>query len=88
MTVLWDTAPCNLFEVDLREKGGMLTSETSVYFNKTTRCYIAEGCHLHTPRPENLKSNTDVKTLWKLGTGWKIMHKMFCKDLINLFSLY
>jgi hypothetical protein len=22
------------------------TSETSVYFNETTQCYIPEGCHL------------------------------------------
>jgi hypothetical protein len=23
------------------------TSETSIYFNETTRRYIPEGCHLH-----------------------------------------
>jgi hypothetical protein len=31
------------------------TSETSVYFNETTRRYIPEGCHLHTRRRKNLK---------------------------------
>jgi hypothetical protein len=35
------------------------TSETSVYFNETTRRYIPEGFRLHTRRRENLKSNTD-----------------------------
>jgi hypothetical protein len=33
-------------------------SETSVYFNETTRRYIPEGHHLHTRRRENLKSHT------------------------------
>jgi hypothetical protein len=32
-------------------------SETSVYFNETTRRYIPDGCHLHTRRRENLKSH-------------------------------
>jgi hypothetical protein len=32
------------------------TSETSVYFNETTWCYILEGCHLHTRRRKNLKT--------------------------------
>jgi len=27
--------------------GTVRTSETSVYFNETTRLYIPEGCHLH-----------------------------------------
>jgi hypothetical protein len=31
-------------------------SETSVYFNETTRRYNPEGCHLHIRRRENLKS--------------------------------
>jgi hypothetical protein len=31
--------------------------ETPVYFNETTRCFISEGCHLHTLRRENLKSH-------------------------------
>jgi hypothetical protein len=33
------------------------TSETSVYFNETTRRYIAESYHLHIRRRENLKSH-------------------------------
>jgi hypothetical protein len=28
----------------------VFTSQTSVYFNKTTRCYIPECCNLHTLR--------------------------------------
>jgi hypothetical protein len=32
------------------------TSETSVYFNGATRRYIPQGYHIHTRRPENLKS--------------------------------
>jgi hypothetical protein len=28
--------------------GAIHTSETSVYFNETTRRYILESCHLHT----------------------------------------
>jgi len=33
------------------------TSETSVYYNETTRRYIPEGSNLHTRRRENLKSH-------------------------------
>jgi hypothetical protein len=33
------------------------TSETSVYFNETTRRYILENSKLHTRRRENLKSH-------------------------------
>jgi hypothetical protein len=32
------------------------TSETLVNFYQTTRCYNPEDSHLHTHRPENLKS--------------------------------
>jgi hypothetical protein len=35
--------------------GAVRTSETSLYFNDTTRRYIPQGCHLHTRRHENLK---------------------------------
>jgi hypothetical protein len=34
-------------------------SETSVYYNETTRSYIPNGSHLHTRRLENLKSHRD-----------------------------
>jgi hypothetical protein len=72
MTTFWDTAPCNLVEVDRRFRGAyrlhhqgitialmveaVHTSETSVDFNDTRR-YIAEGCHFHTRRRKNLKSH-------------------------------
>jgi hypothetical protein len=35
-------------------------SETPIYFNETTRCYISEGCHLHTLHRENLKSQVGL----------------------------
>jgi hypothetical protein len=35
------------------------TSETSVYFNETTRRYIPEGSTLHTRSRETLKSHID-----------------------------
>jgi hypothetical protein len=34
------------------------TSEMSVYFNKTTRRYIPDGCYLHTRRRENMNSHS------------------------------
>jgi hypothetical protein len=34
------------------------TSEISAYFNETTQCYIAEGCHPNARRRENLKYYT------------------------------
>jgi hypothetical protein len=36
----------------------VLTSETPVHLNETTRRYIPEDSHLHTRRRENLKSQT------------------------------
>jgi hypothetical protein len=67
MAAFWDIAPCSL-EVDRRfrnatcachqgDYGDKHTTETSVYFNETTRRYIQEGCHFHTRRRENLKSH-------------------------------
>jgi hypothetical protein len=34
------------------------TSDTLIYFRKTTLSYFAESCHLHTGRRDNLKSHT------------------------------
>jgi hypothetical protein len=66
MRALWDMAPWSLFEVDRHFRGAyrlhrqdyychsdeaVRTSETSVYFNETTRKYIPEGSHL---RPKTL----------------------------------
>jgi hypothetical protein len=36
-------------------------SETSDYFNETTRRDVPEGCHLHTPCRETLKSNNFIQ---------------------------
>jgi hypothetical protein len=59
MTTFWDIALCNLAEVDRLFIALMMeavyTSETSVYFKKTTQHYIPEGCGLHTYCCENLK---------------------------------
>jgi hypothetical protein len=38
----------------------MRTSETSAYFDETTRRYILEDCHLHTRRSENLKYHDEI----------------------------
>jgi hypothetical protein len=57
MIAFWDIAPCSTVEVDRRFRGvscrhqkvtmeAVRTSETSVYFNGTTRRYIPEGYHL------------------------------------------
>jgi hypothetical protein len=35
-------------------------SETSVYSNKTTRCYVIDGSNLHIRCHENLKSQAQV----------------------------
>jgi hypothetical protein len=40
------------------------SSETSVYYNETARRYIREGCHIHTLRRENLKSHTQIQTVF------------------------
>jgi hypothetical protein len=63
MTVFWDIVPCSLDEEDRRFIFAMMmkavrTSETSVHFKETTRCYIPEDCHLHTSHRENLQSHT------------------------------
>jgi hypothetical protein len=36
-------------------------SETLVYFNETIRRDVPEGCHLHTPCRETLKSNNFIQ---------------------------
>jgi hypothetical protein len=65
MIALWDIASCSLVEVDRHFRRALMmeavrTSETSVYFNKTTWCYIPEVCHLHSCHGENLKSHVVV----------------------------
>jgi hypothetical protein len=61
MADFWDIVPCSLVQVSLIIQAVRI-SETSVYFNVTTRCYITESCHLHTRRHEKLKSHED--TIW------------------------
>jgi hypothetical protein len=58
---LLDVTPCSLVEVDRRFRfvtlmmESLCISETSVYFNKTTRLCIPESYRLHTRCLENLK---------------------------------
>jgi hypothetical protein len=66
MTSFWDIVPCSLYVTEVRSAFiirmmmmgalGLRTSETSVYFNGTTRYYVPEGCH-RTRHRENLKSH-------------------------------
>jgi hypothetical protein len=49
MTAFWDMVPCCLVKVERRFAlfmEAVRTSETSVYFNDTTRREIPEGFHL------------------------------------------
>jgi hypothetical protein len=61
MKIFWDIASCSLIEIGVSEVHNMSsiavmteavrTSETSVYFNKTSRRYIPEDCHLQIDIP-------------------------------------
>jgi hypothetical protein len=70
MSVFWVVAPCTLINTDRRFRAAycsiivvtlplvmeaVCTSETSVSFNETPRCYIPEYSQLHTRRRENVK---------------------------------
>jgi hypothetical protein len=67
MIAFWDIARCSLVVVDqnfrdaycLHHQGdeGVRTSETSFYYNETTRRNILEGYHLRAHHRENLKSH-------------------------------
>jgi hypothetical protein len=59
LTDFWDIVPSSLVKVGRRFRGArylfvtlmmeaVSTCETSIYFKKTTRRYILEGCYLHT----------------------------------------
>jgi hypothetical protein len=84
MTAFWEIALCNHVEVDrpfrdaycLHHHGTLImeavnTSETSVYFNETTRCYILESCHLHISSRENMKFHSVVNFGFRL---WKVLN--------------
>jgi hypothetical protein len=45
------------------------TSETSVYSNETTRCYIQESSHVHTRSRENLISHKTIFIYDAVSTG-------------------
>jgi hypothetical protein len=73
MAAFWNVAPFSLVEADRSFRDAycliiitlimeaVRTSETSV-FNETTRHYIQESCHLHTPCVESLKSQGLIKS--------------------------
>jgi hypothetical protein len=65
------------------------TSKTSVYFNETTRCYIQEGCHLHSRRPENLKFQKTKIELWNnpFLPAWKWVMGNFKQLIPKLFEI-
>jgi hypothetical protein len=88
MTASWDTAPCSLVEVDCLQGALMMeagrTSNTPVYFNETTRPCIADGCHLHNHRCENLKSHIDTK----VSIGYLILEDPVASKNVYVFSLY
>jgi hypothetical protein len=53
MTAFWDTALCNVVDVDRRFTASIIialmiralhTTETSIYFDESTRLCIPEGC--------------------------------------------
>jgi hypothetical protein len=59
LTAFWDIVPRSIVKVDRSFRGArylfialmmeaVSTCETSIYFKKTTRRYILEGCYLHT----------------------------------------
>jgi hypothetical protein len=54
MKAIWDMVLCSHEGALIMEAAN--TSETSVYFQETTRRHIPEGCHLHIRSRENPKS--------------------------------
>jgi hypothetical protein len=89
-----DTAPCSLVggerrfrdvywlhhQGDRRDGGQVLTSETSVYFNKTTLCYIPEGCLIQdeSPHPQIFffKLYFNITTCLWLPTPRRLIHEV------------
>jgi hypothetical protein len=64
ITTFWDTTPCSPFKVN------RCSSEASVDFQHTTRCYNPEDGTLHNHHCENLKSYTNLSHSWG-----RIIHK-------------
>jgi hypothetical protein len=69
MTAFWDMASCFIDKVYRRFGStyclrlmmeAVRNSDTSVYFNETTRRYVPVGCHLRIRRRDNLKSHKYV----------------------------
>jgi hypothetical protein len=58
MTAFWDIALCSVCLHHQVMTEAVHTSEMLAHFYKTIRCYIPEGCDLHTCRHENLKSHS------------------------------
>jgi hypothetical protein len=81
----WDIAPCSLVEIDRCFRGeycfhhrsdmteALHTSETSVYFNETTRRYIPESCHLQ-PNTYTILSINNKDPLFTIVTHLSCPH--------------
>jgi hypothetical protein len=91
VAVFWERAPRSLVEVHRRFRRAyyrhhlcsltmeaVRTSETTIYFNETTRHHTPEDCHFHTCRLENLKSRNHISCLrtgvmYSFFTDWLVM---------------
>jgi hypothetical protein len=94
MTAFWDIVPCILIEIYrgaycLSHQQTVSTSETSVYFYKTTRFKIPEDCYVHTRRRENLKSHNILYVSTFLIPSMSATfpaHHFFLRDSITLIA--
>jgi hypothetical protein len=99
MTAFWDITPCSLVEVDRRFRGvycpvrvmmeAALTSETSVYFNKTARHHIPECCHLHTYSRHHYRTGhknliLNGFTLFDIYHRYQLLAFILCVSYMNV----
>jgi len=83
-TKMWRRQPsgiCSLVDADRRFRcayhhiivvmtEAVRTCERAICFYETSRRQIPEGCHLHTRRSENLKSQSTL-TVWEMKLKYK-----------------
>jgi hypothetical protein len=93
VTAFWNIVLCSFVEVDwcfrgvycLHHQGNdWVTSETSVCFNKTTQCYVPEGCHLQSCCCEKLKSHIVCVCVY-IELNWIYLHSINPKQ-VNTFG--
>jgi hypothetical protein len=63
------------------------TSETSVYFNETTRCCVPEYCRIHTRRYKNLKSHKETLLLGYIVPGLDSNLALLCELICQYLKL-